>query len=252
LTSASTFAHGGIVLNGGDHRFRDMIASTLDWWASAGVDTQIAESPRDWLAPPARPLQSIAPVSAPAAIAALPEDLATFHAMLADGAYVPGAASPRLRVAPNGDPASGLMIIVDMPETDDTRGGPLFSGTTAKLFDAMLVAIGRARNSVYVAPLSPVRLHGGRIDAPEPLAALMRRHIALVRPRAVILFGDETCRALLGVERGQARGSLRSLNHDGGIVPAIATVHPRHMRKHPVCKAEAWADIRLLIGELAS
>jgi uracil-DNA glycosylase family 4 len=252
LTPASTFAHDANVLNGGDHRFRDTIASALGWWADAGVDTPIAETPHDWLAPPAKPAPATAPIATTSPVAALPDDLAAFHALLAEGAYVPGAGLPRLRVGPSGDPASGLMIVVDMPDSDDVRGGPLFSGATARLFDAILAAMGRTRETIYCAPLSPVRLHGGRIDAPEPLAALMRRHIALIRPRAVMLFGDETCRALLGMERGQARGGLRSLNHDGGTVPAIAIVHPRHMLKHPVCKAEAWADMRLLIGEFAS
>lgn len=245
-----------------------MIASAIGWWADAGVDTAVSETPRDWLSDPlpapARP-QPALPVS-PAAVpgaaeapsppspAALPNDLAALHALLATGAYVPGAAPPGRRVGPSGDPTAGLMIVADMPDAPDFEAGHLLSGETQRLFDAMLAAMGRSRDSIYLAPLSPARIPGGRIDGPHAAAliALMRRHIALARPKAVMLLGDETCRALLGIERGQARGGLRQLNHDGGTVPAIAIVHPRFLRQHPAAKADAWADMRRLIGECAS
>ena len=253
------------MLNGGGNRFGGLIESALGWWADAGVDTAISETPRDWLAPPAPPPPAIAapaartPDAAPSPVtAAMPNDLAALHTLLAEGAYAPAAAPPRLRVAPSGDPASGLMIIADMPDAPDVAAGHLLAGETRRLFDAMLAAMGRSRDTVYLAALSPARISGGRIDAAlaTPLTALMRRHIALVAPRAVMLLGDETCRALLGVERGQARGepggALRELNHDGGTVPAIAIVHPRFLLRHPAAKAEAWTEMRRLIGVFAS
>jgi DNA polymerase len=241
-----------------------MIASTLGWWADAGVDTVISETPRDWLAPPAPPPAIIAPAartadSAPPPVTtALPNDLAALHTLLAEGAYAPAAAPPRLRVTPSGDPASGLMVIADMPDAPDVAARHLLAGETQRLFDAMLVAMGRTRDTIYLAALSPARISGGRIDSAlaAPLAALMRRHIALVAPRAIMLLGDETCRALLGIERGQARGepdgALRQLNHDGGTVPAIAIVHPRFLLRHPAAKADAWTEMRRLIGVFAS
>ncbi len=256
------------MLNGGDHRFRDVVASALGWWADAGVDSLADETVRDWLGPPPRPAPVAAPVSdapsptpiaasavaAPASSAAtLPDTLEALHALLAEGDYIPNAAPPGRRVAPAGDPAAGLMIIADMPDPGDAEAGHLFAGETARLFDAMLVAMGRDRPTIYYAPFSPVR-PAGRLDERqgEALARLMRHHIALAKPRALILFGDEATRWLIGEEALTTRGGLRSVQHEGGTIPAIATFHPRHLRRMPALKAASWADMRLLLGVLSS
>lgn len=259
------------MLNGGDHRFRDTIASAIGWWIDAGLDTSVDESARDWLATPVRPAPArpaertahpeTATPSAPAPIIETPveakappvADLPALHALLASGDYIPKAPPTRLRVKPGGDPASDLMIVADMPEQGDEDAGQLFAGETARLFDAMLAAMGRTRETVYYTSLSPARLPGGRIDdkAGAILAALMRRHVTLAAPKAILLFGDETARLLLGAEAVAKRGGLRVLNHDGGTVPTIAVPHPRLLRQYPARKAATWADMRLLLGVLA-
>jgi len=241
------------MLNGGQHRFRDVIASAVGWWAEAGLDTLADEQPRDWLAPPARPAPAQpaaahpAPAAPPAAAAALPGGLDALHALLATGDYMPQPAPPGRRIAPSGTPGAALMIIADMPDADDA--GTLFAGETAKLFDAMLAAMGLDRAGLYLAPFSPARA-AGRIapDQGEALATLMRRHISFAAPKALMLFGDEPARWLIGPEALQNRGGLREVNHDGGTVPAIATFHPRHLRRMPALKASAWTDMRLLLG----
>ena len=235
-----------------------MVASALGWWSDAGVDCLADETTRDWLTVPPRPEAPVAPASAPVPAAgspsavSFPETLEALHALLATGDYMPNAAPPGRRVAPAGNPASGLMIVADMPDPGDTEGGHLFAGETARLFDAMLAALGRDRTSIYYAPFSPARA-AGRIDAQqgEALARLMRHHIALVNPKALILFGDEAARWLIGEEALATRGGLRAVQHEGGMASAIATFHPRHLRRMPALKAATWADMRLLIGVLA-
>jgi uracil-DNA glycosylase len=236
------------MLNGGQHRFRDVIASAIGWWAEAGLDTLADEQPRDWLTPPAKP----APVQqapATATTAALPDGIEALHAFLASGDYAPQPAPPGRRIAPSGTPGAELMIVADMPDADDT--GTLFAGETARLFDAMLAAMGLDRARVYYAPFSPART-AGRIapEQGEALAALMRRHISLAAPKALMIFGDEPARWLIGPDALQNRGGLRPVNHDGGTVTAIATFHPRHLRRMPALKASAWADMRLMLGVL--
>jgi DNA polymerase len=247
-----------MMLNGGDHRFRDVIASALGWWADAGVDNLADDSTRDWLAAPALRMEipaqpAPAPEASPAppVSTALPDTLDALHALLSGGDYMPGAAPPSRRVGPAGTPGAELMIVTDMPDPGDGEAGHLFGAETARLFDAMLSAVGRDRAQIYYTPLSPARI-AGRIDEKqgEALAKLMRHHIALARPKALILFGDETARWLLGPDALSERGGLRSVEHDGGSVPAIATFHPRHLRKMPALKAAAWEDMRRLLGVL--
>lgn len=156
-----------MVLTGGNSRFGEEIASALDWWVAAGVDVATSEAPRSWLAPPVPRAPAATPIAAepkPAmpAPAALPDDLAALHALLAEGAYIAGAAPPRRRVRPSGDPASALMIVTDMPDPADLEARHLFAGETARLFDAMLAAMGRSRDTIYLAPLSPARITGGQ------------------------------------------------------------------------------------------
>jgi uracil-DNA glycosylase family 4 len=255
LTYPSTSRHGRLVLDGGQYRYRDVVASALGWWADAGVDTLADEAPRDWLAPPpakpqivpSTPLATATPVAT-----GLPETIEALHALLANGDYAPSPAPPRLRVAPSGDPAADLMIVADMPDPGDAEAGHLFAGETATLFDAMLAALGLNRTRIYLVPFSPARA-AGRLDPrqSEALATLTRRHIALASPKALILFGDSVAQGLLGPDALATRGGIRSVNHDRGMVPAIATFHPRHLRRMPALKAAVWTDMRLLLGVLA-
>ena len=216
------------------------------------------EDVRDWLVPPAPKAPIVATAAAVStaapspAVAALPDTLEALLALLATGDYAPSPAPPRLRVAPSGDPAADLMIVADMPDPGDAEAGHLFAGETAALFDAMLAALGRDRTRIYLAPFSPARA-AGRLDPKqgEALATLMRRHISLAAPKALILFGDSVAHCLLGPEALTTRGGIRSVNHDGGIVPGIATFHPRHLRRMPALKAATWTDMRLLLGVLA-
>ncbi len=237
---------------------RAAFASALDWWADAGVGALAEEAPRDWLRPIA-PMPAatpvVAPVPSPATTLAGPAaaTLAEFQAWLAVTPDPPGGAALGERVAPAGDAAAGLMIVVDMPEDGDAAAGRLVSGAAGRLLDRMLAAIGRDRASIYLAALAPDRIAGGRIapDRAIALAGTMRRHIARAAPRAVLLLGDGACAALLGEPVARARGGLRTLNHHGGTVAAVATFHPRLLLESPARKAEAWRDLRLLLEELA-
>jgi uracil-DNA glycosylase family 4 len=223
-------------------------ASVLDWWREAGVDTLIDEAPHDWLAQaPDHGSAARAPAPAVDAPAALPADLQAFEAWRI-GASAPDAAwgTP---LAPQGDAAPGLMILVDMPERGDAEAGRLLDGPAGALFDRMLAAIGRTRADVYLTALAVARPVTGRI-APEhlkPLAELARHHIALTRPKRLLLLGNAASRAVLGADVSAARGNLHVVNHDGGQSRAVASYHPRFLLERPACKGEAWVDLQLLI-----
>ena len=87
------------MLNGGDHRFRDTVASALSWWAEAGVDSFVDEPVRNWLTPPSKPRQPVS-IAAPEPSADLPDTIEALHALLATGVYAPQPAPPGRRVAP--------------------------------------------------------------------------------------------------------------------------------------------------------
>jgi len=219
-------------------------ASALDWWQEAGVDVIVGEEPRDWLNPKAKEAAG-APEPAPAA---LPETLDALRAWLAATADIPFASPVAARAAPSGDPGAGLMVMVEMPSDD----GGLISGHAGTLFDKMLVAIGRDRESIYLAPLSPIRTPTGAIDerSAARLAEIARHHIGLAAPRFLLLFGDICGKALLGSAVAGARAKWHEISTPSGPVKALVTIKPEKLVEMPGWKKHAWADLQMLMEEL--
>jgi DNA polymerase len=223
-------------------------ASALDWWREAGVDTLVDETPHAWLAEAAPPRASAAAAEAAPAATALPATLAEFETWRISAA-APDA-SWGTPIAPSGAAASGLMVLLDMPEREDTAAGQLLSGEAGRLFDRMLAAIGRDRQSIYLASLAVERPVTGR-NAPEAagaLADLARHHVALVRPKRLLVMGDAANRALLGTNAAMSGPILHVVKHDFGQTEAVATFHPRFLLGNPARKARAWRDLQVLIG----
>lgn len=223
------------------------IASALDWWREAGVDVELGDAPRDWLARAAPvPVANRAAAGAPA----LPPTIEAF-ATWRVGDDAPDAGWGAVRLGAEGPASADLMILVEMPERDDAGAGTLLSGACGRLFDRMLGAIGRDRGSVHLAAMTVARPMSGRVpaDAVAALAEIARHHVALVAPKRLLLLGNAPSRALLGTDCGTARGALRDVKHDGGTSRAVASFHPRMLIETPAAKAEAWKDLQLLSRE---
>jgi len=217
--------------------------SALDWWAEAGVDTLADDSPRNWLA--AAPVVTESVLAAPVqAKAALPDTLADFRAFLLADAGIPGPA--RGRVDASGDAASGIVLVVDMPEAEDRTSGNLLSGEVGALFDRMLGAIKLGRDQVYLIPFSPVRATTGRLGDAElaKLTPLLLHHLALAAPRKLLLLGDAPAQALLHKPAAQARDTVHSIVIGGSNVPTVASIHPRLVHLRRDYRALAWADLQ--------
>lgn len=226
----------------------DEIESTLDWWRKAGADTIVGDEPGSWLKPPAEE-SKIAAAAPPAKVVAptpMPTSLDEFRQWMLDSDIVP--APRKARCDAEGDPASGLMIVLDMPEAGDAEAGHLLSGEAGMLFDRMLAAIGRDRASVYLATMCPARPPGGGIDESleEQLAKAARHHAELAAPKWLLAMGDAPSRAFCGASLNTARGKQPILNHGGGKMAAIATFHPRFLLRQPAFKAQSWKDLQML------
>lgn len=225
-------------------------ASALQWWADAGVDVLVDETPRDWLRPAAKAPAAPAP-AAPAADA-LPDQLEMFQAYLRDTETLPFASPMARRICPAGDPAAGLMILADMPAAEDCSAGTLISGEVGRLFDRMLAAIGRDRQSIYLASLSCLRSPDGRFtsEAASQCVTLARHHVGLAAPRALLLLGDACSKALLGLGMAQARGRWHEIATHSGPIRTIVTLPPSYLLSQPAAKAHAWADLQMLMDGL--
>lgn len=234
--------------------------SALIWWEDAGVDTIVGEEPRDWLAGPKKAAAAAPPEEPAPATPTFPDELAAFQNWLATTDTLPFAGPGARRLPPAGSATSGLMAITDVPSAEDVAAGILFSGEQGALVDNMLSKFAEKlldgatldRETIYLAPFSPIRPPAGRIDPQGVrfLAEVMRHHIALVAPKAVLIFGDSCSRALLGKSMAEARGAWHEVETPTGSVPAIVTIRPQELLSQPKLRTNAWADLQLLAERL--
>lgn len=234
---------------GGEYadQWRREMASALEWWSDAGVDTLAADEPRDWLA---LPVAKVAAVAATHDVASAPAEVlpGTLEAFLEwrMGDSAPEAEWLTPRIAPSGNHASALMILTDIPEADD--GDQLMTGASGRLLTRMLAAIGESRESVYLASLATARPLTGRIpgDAEPRLIELAQHLIGLIGPKRLLLLGQSASR-VCRTTSGSAFGNGEQDSKDFGTnMRAVASYHPRFLLERPAAKAEAWKHLLLL------
>jgi len=153
-----------------------------------------------------------------------------------------------------GDTNAQLLVIGEAPGADEDRIGEPFVGRAGQLLNAMLRAIGLARESVYIANILKCRPPGNRDPKPEEATTCtpyLARQIGLLQPRAVLALGRISAQWLLRSELpvGRLRGEIHSLNP--WDVPLIVSYHPAYLLRSPAAKAKAWQDL-LLVRELLS
>lgn len=230
------------------------LAAALGWLVDAGVDTIVGERPFDWLAaappPAASPAPVIEPVQAPAgdALAIGADSLASLAAALAESDARPAGTAPMPPLLGDGNAAAGAMFVGERPTAADAAAGRVFADPAGQLLDRMLAAIGRSRDTAYLANLVAWPMPADRAATAAEIAAsapFVRRQIQLARPRAILALGQAAATALCGTDLGIARlrGRWHDLDVDGLTVPVMATFHPAHLLLHPALKALAWADL---------
>ena len=222
--------------------------SALAWWLDAGVDVAVQEQPRDWLKP-ALARANRAPETAPQSNLVQPsqETLADLQDWLANSVQLPLAGPSAKRVLPHGPEDAAVMLLSDSPALEDAAAGQPIGGEAWKLAERMLAAIGIKTDEAYSASLSCFHSPGARMSPSDRQASaeIAKRHIALAKPKRLILFGDGPCLALIGKRLVEARGRVHKIEG----VRTVATFHPRHLVNRPLDKALAWRDLLLLMED---
>lgn len=230
---------------------RQQITAAFDWWRDAGVDCDFTDDPRSWIAaeePPAEAAPKFQPVPekraaepAPAPKiepSSLPADLPAFvDWWLSEPVLDAGRVTARL--SPRGNAGAELMVVVAHPEAGDTD--TLLSGPQGRGLDAMLLAMGIAREAAYVASALP--RHTPHADwaaaASAGLGAAMLHHIELVSPRRLIVFGDNIL-PLLGNDLPKSHADFLKVNHDGEKVALLVARELGALLERPRWKASFW------------
>jgi DNA polymerase len=266
----------------------------LRWYIEMGADEAIADAPVDRLAPapppiaappsPVRPASDaplrepdpaadagIVAATPPAALVESPgeaarsarlvaaglETLADLEAAIAafDGCALKQTATNT--VITDGNPAAAVMIVGEAPGADEDRIGRPFVGRAGQLLDRMLAAIGLDRSGVLITNAIYWRPPGNRTPTTEEIAACLPfvlRHIALVRPKVLVLAGGTAARALLppgpGITRLRGRWFDLAIPGLDKPVPTLPMFHPSFLLRAPERKREAWRDLLALRARL--
>ena len=266
---------------------REAALALLRWYVEMGADEAIAETPQNRLAdgvvpPPrgepaeARPTPPTAAATPPPAFAeSLAEGAQSARRLAAAAATVDELAAcvaafddcllkftATNTVFADGNPAAPVMIIGEAPGAEEDRTGRPFVGRAGQLLDRMLAAIGLDRSGVLITNVIYWRPPGNRTPTAAEIASCLPfvlRHVALVRPKVLVLAGGTAAGALL--PQGQGITRLRGRWFDLAVpgldrpVPTLPMFHPSFLLRAPERKREAWRDLlalRARLDELAA
>ena len=156
----------------------------------------------------------------------------------------------------DGNPQAKVMIIGEAPGAQEDVQGIPFCGASGHLLDKMLAAIGLDRTSVYISNTVFWRPPGNRQPTPEETAICLpfvEKHIALVKPKLLVLAGGTATTTLLRKDTSisRLRGKLYDYHNEflDSVIPTLVTFHPSYLLRTPTQKRLAWADL-LMINSL--
>ena len=163
-----------------------------------------------------------------------------------------------------GDPCAALMIVGEGPgETEDRLGRP-FVGRAGELLERMLLAIGLAREDVYICntvKCRPTLDLGNRLGNRPPTPEEMRncrpyldQQIEIIRPRVILALGAPAAKSFMGEKFSISRQRGQWFDGPGGT-PIMATFHPAYILRMTggamtEVKKLVWNDLKAIRGRL--
>jgi uracil-DNA glycosylase family 4 len=146
-----------------------------------------------------------------------------------------------------GSTSADWLVIGEAPGADEDRQGEPFVGRAGQLLNAMLLAIGLPRETVFIANILKCRPPGNRDPKPEEVARclpFLHNQVALLKPKMILAVGRIAAQNLLATDLPLAR--LRGKLHRFGAAdtPLVITYHPAYLLRTPADKRKAWEDLK--------
>jgi uracil-DNA glycosylase len=239
----------------------------LRFQVELGADEAISEEPVDRFAVPEKVVKAevaavvvkpadVDPVAVAQALAGSAGTLEELRDAMASFEHCDLKKGARNLVFSDGNPKARVMIVGEAPGRNEDIQGKPFVGDAGQLLDRMLAAISLSRvapdpaGAVYITNVLPWRPPENRDPSPEEIAMFkpfLERHIALIDPYVLVVVGNISCQALLGL-RGITR--LRGTWTTALGKPALPMFHPAYLLRQPAEKAKAWHDLLMLKARL--
>ena len=236
----------------GHYTLRDLYMAGVQWELTEnpvkpGVNTATQQNPtaakmssKPAIIPAAAPItldivKSM--VNRPNDIDSLVRMIGEFNHPLRNGAT--NVVMPNIAKNPN-----GLVIITDMPRTDDDLSGKILSGPAGEMIDKMLAAIDMGRDNVSIIPLVFWRTPGERTPSRAELDLIrpfIDKMLEMLNPKIVITLGT-----LATSEIGKTNLNTNhdtQINTDNGYV-VVPMFHPNYLILKPSAKREVWVALQ--------
>ncbi len=146
-----------------------------------------------------------------------------------------------------GNTRAEWLVIGEAPGAEEDRQGEPFVGRAGQLLNAMLLAIGLPRETVFIANILKCRPPGNRDPKPEEVSRCLpylTAQIALLKPKIILAVGRIAAQNLLATDAPLAR--LRGKLHHFGAAntPLVITYRPAYLLRTPSDKRKAWEDLK--------
>lgn len=229
----------------------------------AGAKTySFAPQPQPTRAAPPPP--TVAPITAPLPVVALPEgDKQTQMTYLR--ALVEQNETCRAHLRPGkqlvmgvGSLDADIFFCGEAPGAEEELQGEPFVGPAGQLLTKMIQGMGLQREDVYIGnimnwrPEMPVGAGGEQIGNRAPTKAEMefclpflRAQLAIVRPKIIVTLGATATAGLLGADSFRALGDVRGRWHEFDAIPLMVTYHPSYILRNQSLrsKRQIWEDL---------
>lgn len=148
-----------------------------------------------------------------------------------------------------GDPSADLAIIGGAPDYAEDRQGEPFLGAGGEMLDRMLLhVLGLSREEVHlltVVKCKPAADHRPEQDEVEACLPFLRRQIAAIQPKVILVTGSIALRALIDAHGDIARDRGQWLEFAN--IPVMPTFHPGYLVEQPGHKRETFSDLKAVL-----
>tara|TARA_Y100000590_G_C15667948_1_gene995163 strand:+ start:387 stop:1106 length:720 start_codon:yes stop_codon:yes gene_type:complete len=150
-----------------------------------------------------------------------------------------------------GNIESEIMLVGEGPGQKEDEIGKPFVGDAGILLNKMLEAIKIKRSNIYITNVVNFRPPNNRKPEPSEISRYsiyLREHIAIIKPKILILMGSTAMESLLGnkIKISKERGKWKDIIINNKSFPTIITFHPAYLLRQPDQKKYSWLDLKVI------
>lgn len=199
--------------------------------------------------PPIAPVQTIS-LDTVKSMAMRPTDIESLNRMIGEFNHPLRSAATNTVLPHMGQ--GRLLILTDIPSSDDDESGKILSGGIGDLLDKMIGAIGQSRESVSIVPMLFWRTPGGRTPTKQELELarpFVDKAIELINPTVIVTLGTLPATEMANVNLAKQHGEIIDLENGIKMIPIF---HPNYLMLKPAAKKDAWVALQKVQNILKS